>query len=304
MRYGGIEAGGTKWVCAISEGNGRLLDCITIPTSTPEETIALSARFFLDRGLPSAVGLGCFGPLDLRPDSATFGRLTTTPKHGWRQTDILGSLCQALRVPVAIDTDVNAAALGEWRWGAGMGLDVVSYLTVGTGIGGGTVVAGAPLHGLLHPEFGHVRIPHDWDEDPFPGTCPYHGDCFEGLASGEAMRARWGLRSEEISSEAAWQLEAEYISHGIVNLIHALSPERVIVGGGVMAQPRLLSLMRARVLALMAGYLDVGALRDERAICGYIVPPALGEQAGVLGAIELARRLVDVRAPETAASLI
>jgi len=275
VTYGGIEAGGTKWVCAVGEGPVDLRLLATLPTTTPEETIALAADFFSRNGKLDALGVGSFGPIDVRR-----GLITNTPKAGWANTDVVGMLSSALGVRVAFDTDVNAAALGEHRWGAAAGLDTFCYVTVGTGIGGGAMVNGRLLHGLVHPEFGHMRIPHDRDRDPFDGVCPFHGDCFEGLASGEAMRARWGTPAEMNDDAAAWALEAEYLALGLVNVISALSPQRIILGGGVAKQPMLLPLLRARIGNLLAEYI---AAPD-------IVAPALGDRAGVLGAIELARQ--------------
>lgn len=276
MTYGGIEAGGTKWVCAVGDGPDELHDIATFPTTTPEETLGAAVSFFACNGALAGIGVGSFGPVDLAR-----GAITTTPKPGWTNTDVVGMLRAALDVPIAFDTDVNAAALGEGRWGAAVGLSTFSYVTVGTGIGGGAVVNGELLHGHSHPEFGHMRIPHDRARDPFEGACPYHGDCFEGLASGGAMRARWGRPAEEIEDGEAWELEAEYVALGLVNVISTLSPELIVLGGGVPKQPALIPRVRKRVAALLAGYV----------VAPDIVPPALGDRAGVLGAIELARRI-------------
>ncbi len=290
MIYGGIEAGGTKWVCAIGSGPDDVQETVTFPTTHPEETIARAAEFFSGNGALAAVGIGSFGPIDLRRTSLTWGRITTTPKPGWADTEVVAALSAALDLPVAFDTDVNAAALGEHRWGAAVGLETFCYITVGTGIGGGGMANGHLLHGLLHPELGHMRIPHDRARDPFDGICPYHGDCFEGLASGDAVSARWGSPPEQITDERAWLLVAEYLALGLVTLICVLSPQRIIVGGGIMNEPSLLPLVRSRVHELVAGYFDAPELGE--AIDHYIVPPALGNHAGVLGAIELARRAV------------
>jgi fructokinase len=274
--HGGIEAGGTKWICAIGTGPDDLRELVTFPTTTPEETLARAVAFFAEHGGIEALGVGSFGPVDLRR-----GWITTTPKPGWANTDVAGALHRALAVPVAFDTDVNAAALGEQRWGAAVGLDTFCYLTVGTGIGGGVMAGNALVHGLDHPEIGHMLIPHDAARDPFAGSCPYHGDCFEGLASGTALRARWGRSGEELAGEPdVWELEADYLALGVVNVICALSPQLVILGGGVLKQPGLLDAVRERVPALLAGYVAAPE----------IVPPALGDRSGVLGAIELARR--------------
>jgi fructokinase len=289
MRYGGIEAGGTKWVCAIAEEPGLLAKTETFPTALPAETVSLASRFFTENGPVDALGVGAFGPVDIRRDSPTWGTITTTPKPGWADTDVVGPLRSRLGVPIALDTDVNAAALGEWRWGAAAGLDTFFYITVGTGVGGGAVANGRILHGLLHPEFGHMRIPHDRAADPFGGICPYHGDCLEGLASGEAIRQRWGRPGEELTGPAAWETEAEYLALALVNVVCMLSPQRIIIGGGVARQPTLLPLARRRVRELLGGYLRAPELTDPEAVDRFIVPPRLGGNAGVIGAIELAR---------------
>ena len=295
MIYGGIEAGGSKWVCATGTGPDDLEQTLTFATTDPEETIARAADFFSGNGAIAAIGIGSFGPIDIDRTSPTWGRITTTPKPGWAYTEVVAALRNALDLPIAFDTDVNAAALGEHRWGAAVGLETFCYITVGTGIGGGGIANGNLMHGLLHPEFGHMRIPHDRNRDPFDGACPYHGNCFEGLASGDALRARWGRSAEEIADESAWLLEAEYLALGLQNVICTISPQRIILGGGVMKEPALLPHVRSRVQALASGYFDapeLGAAIDE-----YIVPPALGDRAGVLGALELARRAVLMRAP-------
>jgi fructokinase len=290
--YGGIEAGGTKFVCAVGSGPDDLQAEERFPTTTPEETIARAIEFFRAQQFPLlAVGIASFGPVDPNPASPTFGHITTTPKPGWAHTDIVGAVRRALGVPVGFDTDVNGAALGEHRWGAAKGLDTFIYLTVGTGIGGGGMVNGRLIHGLMHPEMGHVRIPHDLAQDPFPGTCPYHGDCLEGLAAGPAIEQRWGRRGETLPHDhPAWPLEARYLALGLVNYIVTLSPQRIIIGGGVMEQPQLFPLVRREVQALLNGYLQVPAILED--IDGYIVPPALGRRAGVLGAIALAQEQV------------
>jgi fructokinase len=287
--YGAIEAGGTKWICAIADAAGRFIATETIPTTTPAETIDGAVRFFRGHEPPAALGIGSFGPVDLRTDSPTYGHITTTPKPGWANTDVVSALRAALGVPVRFDLDVNAAALGEWRHGAGAGLDTFCYMTVGTGIGVGAVVNGRILYGLLHPEFGHTLLPHDLDRDPYAGSCPYHGDCLEGLASGEAMRRRWGCPAEQIDDPKAWDLEADYLALAVVNLTYALSPERVVIGGGVAKHPALLPRVRARVLDLLAGYLATPALTEPAGMDDYIVGPSLGDRSGIVGAVEFAR---------------
>jgi fructokinase len=288
MSYGGIEAGGTKWVCAVADQPGRPGKLDTFPTTSPAETVARAVRFFTENGPVEALGVGSFGPVDIRPDSPTWGTITTTPKPGWGDTDVVAALRSGLPVPIALDTDVNAAALGEWRWGAAAGLDTFCYITVGTGIGGGSVVNGRLVHGLLHPELGHMRIPHDRARDPFDGICPYHGDCLEGLASGEAIRQRWGRPGQDLSGPAVWEIEAEYLALALVNVVCLLSPQRIIIGGGVANRPMLLPMARQRLRELLAGYLRAPELTEPQATDHYIVPPRLGGEAGVIGAIQLA----------------
>jgi fructokinase len=284
--YGGIEAGGSKWECAVGASPTDLRAVETIPTTVPGETIGRVVAFFEREGPIAALGIGSFGPLDRRPSSPTWGHITTTPKPGWENTDVGRELGRRLSVPVAFDTDVNAAALGEHRWGAAQALDTFCYVTVGTGIGGGGMLGGKLLHGLVHPEFGHIRIPHDRDEDPFPGTCPYHGDCWEGLASGRAIEARWGRPASEIADARAWKLEARYLALGLVSVTCVLSPERIVLGGGVMTRPGLLGLVKREIVALMNGYLDAGP--SAEGVSSYITLPALGSRSGVLGAMALA----------------
>ncbi|MDF2628016.1 MAG: fructokinase [Symbiobacteriaceae bacterium] len=286
--FGAVEAGGTKFVCAVGTGPHDLRPVTRFPTTTPEETLARVVAFFREQPEPvAAVGVGSFGPVDPNPASPTYGFVTSTPKPGWRNADVRGPIAAALGVPVGFDTDVNAAALGEYRWGAAAGLDTFVYLTVGTGIGGGGMLAGRLMHGMIHPEMGHMRIPHDRQADPYAGFCPYHGDCLEGLAAGPALERRWGRKAAELPPDhPAWALEAEYLALGLMNLVCTLSPQRIILGGGVMGQAHLFPLVRARVQALLNGYVEAPAILED--IDQYIVPPGLGERAGVLGAIALA----------------
>jgi fructokinase len=285
--YGGIETGGSTWRCAIGTGPDELRATETIPTTTPDETIGRAVAFFDREGPVDAVGIGSFGPVDQKVTSPTWGHITTTPKPGWAHTDVGQEIRRRLSVPVAFDTDVNAAALGEHRWGAAQGLDTFCYITVGTGIGGGGMARGKLLHGLVHPEIGHMRIPHDLEADPFPGACPYHDDCWEGLASGRAIEARWGRPAEDLADDhAVWELEARYLALGVVSVICVLSPERIVLGGGVMNQPQLLPLIRREVIGLMNGYLDLAAV--DGGVARYITLPALAPRSGVLGAIALA----------------
>lgn len=291
--YGGIEAGGTKFVCCVGTGPDDLRAETRFPTTTPEETLGRAVAFFREQhratGEPLlGLGVACFGPVDLDPVSATYGHVTTTPKPGWAGADVVGFLQDALGVPIGFDTDVNGAAMGEVRWGAGQGLDPFVYLTIGTGIGGGAIVNGAPLHGLVHPEMGHVRVRHDTVRDPFPGVCPFHGDCLEGLASGPALARRWGAPAETLPADhPAWELEAGYLAQLTADLVCTLSPRRIVLGGGVMAGPGVWPTLRRETQRLLAGYISAPAVLER--IDDYLVPPGLGERSGRLGALALAR---------------
>jgi fructokinase len=281
-RVGGIEAGGSKFVCAIGSGPEDA-ETVEFPTTTPEETMARVAGFFGNGAPVAAIGIASFGPIDPNPESPTFGCITSTPKLGWRNFNFVGAVREALQLPpefeVAFDTDVNAAALAESRWGAARGLRNFIYVTVGTGLGGGALVDGRLLHGRLHPEMGHIRVPHDRARDPFPGNCPYHGDCLEGLASAPALEARWGQPPHLLpDGHPAWELQAEYLALGIVNWTCTISPECLVLGGGVMRREELFPMIRARTAELLNGYVQPPE----------IVPPGLGVRAGVLGAMALA----------------
>ena len=282
---------GSAGACAGAGDDGELLDETSFPTTEPEQTIGQAVTYLQQHqgdGL-AAIGIGSFGPVDLTPGSPTYGHITTTPKPGWANVDIVGRVCRALDVPVGFDTDVNGAALGEYRWGAARGLDTFVYLTIGTGIGGGGMINGELIHGLIHPEMGHMRIPHDVERDPFAGWCPFHGDCLEGMAAGPAIEARWGRRGETLPLDhPAWELEAHYLALGVANLACVLSPQRVILGGGVMQQAHLFPLIRSEVQRLLNEYLKAPEILDR--IEEYIVPPGLGNRAGIKGAIALGQQ--------------
>jgi fructokinase len=291
--YGAVEAGGTKFVCMVGTGPGDIRERHRFPTTTPEDTLRETLNFFRSvearPGKPAAVGIASFGPVDLQPESATFGWITSTPKPGWANVDIAGAVKNALGVTVGFDTDVNAAALGEWRWGAAQGLDTFIYLTVGTGIGGGGLMNGRLMDGLVHPEMGHVRIPRDAIADPFAGICPFHGECLEGLASGTAITARWRADADALPDRhPAWTLEAHYLALALVNFICTLSPQRIVIGGGVMSRAHLYPLIRRQVLDLLNGYVRAPQLVES--VDDYVVAPGLGGDAGILGALALAER--------------
>ena len=290
---GGIEAGGTKFVCTVATGPDDIRAETRFPTTTPDETIGRAIAFFEDQqrkhGALAAIGIGSFGPIDLEKTSPTWGYVTSTPKPGWRDTDFVGRMRERFGVPIGWDTDVNAAALGEQVWGAAKGLGTFIYLTIGTGIGGGGMVNGRLIHGLVHPEMGHIVLPHDRERDPFPGRCPFHGDCLEGMASGPAIEERWGTPGGELPPDhEAWALEAEYLALSLRTFVCTLSPRRIIMGGGVMHVEGLFPLIRKRLLELLAGYVQHRAIIDD--IDAFVVPPGLGDRAGMLGAVALAQR--------------
>ena len=288
--FGAIEAGGTKFVCAVGTGPEDL-ESVQFPTTSPEDTVQAAIAFFRARaaGRLRAVGIASFGPIDLHPESPTFGYITSTPKEGWRNFDFAGTIRRALDVPVGFDTDVNGSALGEARWGAAQGLSDFVYLTVGTGIGGGAMVHGRILHGLMHPEMGHIRVPHDVSRDPYPGGCPYHVDCLEGLASGPAMEARWGVPGRDLPADhPAWWLEAQYLALGLANFVCTLSPERIVLGGGVMQQTQLFPLIRKELARILNGYIQAPEITERRE--NFVAPPRLGSRSGVLGALALAQQ--------------
>lgn len=288
-----VELGGTQVACLVGTGPGDIRAEVRIPTTTPAETLGQVGDWLAGAarrwGPLGAVGICCFGPVDLDPASRTWGHVTTTPKAGWEGTDVAGALGRRLGVPVGFDTDVNGAALGEHRWGAARGLRTFAYLTIGTGIGGGAVVEGHLVHGLVHPEMGHLPMPHDRQRDPFPGCCPFHGDCLEGLASGTALQARWGARGEALHDRPeVWDLEADHLAAGVMAITWVIAPERVILGGGVMQTPGLLDRVRQRLRRRMAGYRPhprlAGGMED------FLVAPGLGSRSGLLGGLILARQ--------------
>ena len=290
--YGGIEAGGTKFVCAVGSNPDDL--CVNvIETTTPNETISRVIAYFKKQNSTkklSSIGIGSFGPIDLNRNSKTYGFITSTPKLNWENVDFVGAIRSSFNIPIGFDTDVNAAAIGEYQWGAAQGLTNFIYLTIGTGIGGGGIINGIPLHGLLHPEMGHIFIPRDnSDKKSYEGNCPRHKDCFEGLASGPAIRNRWGRPPQDLNQDhPAWEYIAKYISYALVNYICTLSPQRIIIGGGVMKQSKLYPLIHQMVKELLNNYLQLPEIIEN--IQNYIVPPTLGDRSGILGAIALAKQ--------------
>jgi fructokinase len=290
--FGGVEIGGTKVVCALGDEHGRILAEERFPTTDPESTLAQVLSFLHERsastGRLAAIGVGSFGPIELRVSSALYGYIGNTPKPGWSRTDVVGTLRREFSCPVGFDTDVNAAALAEHRWGAARDVQSLVYVTVGTGIGGGVLIGGIPIHGLMHPEIGHVYPRRHPRDEEFSGVCPFHGDCLEGVASGPAIVARSGARLEQLPMDhVQWEIEADYLGQLCALLLMTLSPQRIVLGGGVMSQTQLLAPIRRRLQHWAAGYIDRTEVLSE--VDRFVVSPALGDQAGVRGALSLAK---------------
>ena len=289
--YGGMEGGGTKFVCAVGTRPDEIIDETRFLTTSPEETLDQAIAFFKKHTV-EAIGLAPFGPLDLNPASPAYGSITATPKPGWSNTDILGRFRKHFDVQMAFDLDVNAAAYGEYYWlSENRDLDSLVYFTIGTGIGAGVIINGKVVHGLTHPEAGHMRLPHDRQKDPFPGCCPFHGDCFEGLANGPAIGRRWGQSGDTLPDDhPAWDLEADYIAYALANVIFLLSPQRIVLGGGVMERPQLFPLIRQKVREIINGYIASPVMTGS--MNEYIVQPGLGKRSAILGAMAMARKSI------------
>lgn len=271
-------------VCAIGNEQGEIIERISIPTETPEITVPKLIEYFKDKEI-EALGIGCFGPIDLNRTSDTYGTITTTPKLAWQNFNIVGAFQDALSVPVGFDTDVNGSALGEATWGITRGLDNSVYFTIGTGVGAGIISNGKLLHGMLHPEGGHVLLAKHPD-DSYEGRCPFHGTCLEGMASGPAIEARWGKKAIELADrKEVWEMEAYYIGQALVDFIMILSPQRMILGGGVMHQEHMMPLVREELRRQLSGYILTKELEDLES---YIVLPSLNDNQGIMGALKLA----------------
>lgn len=284
MILGALEAGGTKMVCALGNEHGEIFEQVSIPTETPEITMPKIIEYFSDKNI-EALGIGCFGPIDLDKFSTTYGYITSTPKIPWINCNIVGILEEALHVPIGFDTDVNGSALGEATWGSLKGLDSGLYITIGTGVGVGIYSGGALLHNMLHPEAGHVLLAKH-PEDSYEGKCPYHRACFEGLAAGPAIEGRYGVPALELAdNKKVWELEAYYIAQAIMGYILTVSPRKIVLGGGVMHQQQLFPLVRKKVKELLNGYLQTKELED---MDSYIVPAALNDNQGIMGCLQLA----------------
>ena len=288
--YGAIEAGGTKFVCSVISDPEHIWEEARFPTTTPEETISRTIEFFREQQKKypfCAFGIATFGPVDLNPDSPTYGYITSTPKPGWQNTDLLGPIKEAFGLPCAFDTDVNGAALAEYIWGNPDHVGSLVYYTIGTGVGAGAVINGKPLHGMLHPEAGHVMIRRDPEKDPYKGFCPFHGDCLEGLCAGPSIKQRFGKGAETLDPEDPfWDIFAGYLAQACMAQVLMLSPEKIVLGGGVMHQTHLFPRIRRQLLEMLNGYVKASRLVDH--IDTYITPPVLGDHAGVCGAMALA----------------
>lgn len=290
MILGAIEAGGTKFVCGIGKEDGTVIERTSFPTTTPEETMAQVFSFFEGKGV-EAIGAGFFGPIDPVKGSPTYGCITTTPKPHWSNFNVVKALKERFDVPIGFDTDVNGAALGEYTWGAAQGLDSCLYITIGTGVGAGAVVDGKLIHGLSHPEMGHIIVRRH-PEDKYEGTCPYHSDCLEGLAAGPSLGKRWGVAGAELTPDhPAWEMEAYYLAQALMNYVLILSPQRIVMGGGVMKQQQLFPLIQKNLQGMLAGYVSHPSLNED--IAQFIVSPELGDNAGLCGALALAKVAID-----------
>ncbi|MEH7612099.1 ROK family protein [Gottfriedia acidiceleris] len=286
---GAIEAGGTKFVCAIGDENGNLIERIQFPTTVPEETISQVVEFFKNYPI-KAIGIGSFGPIDVNEKSSTYGSITSTPKMAWQGFPFVQAIKQHFSVPIGFNTDVNVAALGEATFGAANGLDSCLYITIGTGIGAGAVVNSNLLQGITHPEMGHILVRRH-PNDEFVGNCPYHRDCLEGLASGPAIEARWGQTgSNLINRKEVWDLEGYYIAQALMQYILILSPKKIILGGGVMNQMQVFESVYKYLKELVCDYVSLPELNE------YIVPPSLGNNAGITGALMLAHHALNKNA--------
>jgi fructokinase len=289
--FGAVEGGGTKFVVAIGNDRGDILAQERFPTADPASTLASTYAFLRQRGQAigtlAAIGVASFGPVELDKTSARYGFIGQTPKAGWNGTDMAGAFAREFACPIGFDTDVNAAALAEHRWGAARDVKNLVYLTIGTGIGGGVVVNGAPIHGLMHPEIGHVYPRRHPLDRGFDGVCPFHGDCLEGVASGPAILARTGASLQQLDeTHPQWEIEADYLGQLCAQLVATVSPQRIVMGGGVMSGARLLPLIRPRLQYWLRGYIDRSEILTD--VDRYVVAPKLGDYAGVLGALALA----------------
>ncbi len=283
MRLGALEAGGTKMVCAIGNELGEIYEQVSFKTETPQITLPKLVNYFKDKEI-DALGIACFGPIDLNRNSDTYGYITSSTKLAWQNCDVIGAF-KELGVPVGFDTDVNGSVLGEYTWGIAKGLSSCIYITVGTGVGVGVMIDGHLIHGMMHPEGGHVLLSRK-EGDTYKGFCPFHENCIEGLAAGPAIEARWGKKAVELADRTeVWELEAYYIAQALVDYVMTVSPQRIILGGGVMHQVQLLPMIRKEFIKLLGGYVKTKEIED---LDHYIVVQSLDDKQGIMGALKLA----------------
>ncbi len=295
--YGAVEAGGTKFVCSILADPDHYFEEVRFPTTTPQETLERTVAFFREQQKTyalEAIGVSCFGPVDLNQESPTYGYITTTPKPNWQYTEVAGVLQRELNLPIGFDTDVNGAALAEYTWGNSKKASSLVYYTVGTGVGAGVIINGMPVHGLVHPEAGHILIRQDYEIDPYPGHCPYHSNCLEGLCCGPAIQDRLGIPAQNLPQDHPfWKVLANYLAQACVAQVCQISPEKIVLGGGVMEQLQLFPMIRAEVVRLLNGYIQHPMILNN--IDEYITPPVLGNRAGACGAMALAKLKLEAR---------
>ena len=283
MRIGALEAGGTKMVCAVGDENGQILERASIVTENPDKTMPEILEFFRQYTL-DAIGIGTFGPVDLDRTSPTYGYITSTPKISWRNFNLLGSMKREFAVPIGLDTDVNASAIGEASYGITRGLDSSIYITVGTGIGVGVILDGKAVHGMQHPAAGHILLVRH-PEDNYTGRCPYHPNCLEGLASGPAIEERFGVKAAELPGDSlAWEIESFYLAQALVDFTLVYSPKRIVLGGGVMHQKQLFPKIREKYREMLNHYVDTPYVKD---LNNYIVPYSLDDNQGIMGCIRI-----------------
>lgn len=283
---GAIEAGGTKFVCAVGDDDFKIIDKISFPTTYPEETLQRIFNFFDIYANLNAIGIGSFGPIDTNKKSEKYGYITSTPKTNWRNFNFLGEMKRHYSIPIGWTTDVNAACLGEYEVGSASYNNSCLYLTVGTGIGGGAILNGTIVEGFGHTEMGHIIIRNHPDDD-FEGVCPYHKNCLEGLAAGPSIEKRYGVKAENLdSNHKIWGILAYYLAQALVNYTLILRPEKIILGGGVMNQASMLDLVKEEFSLLLANYIETPDLDS------YIVRPSLGNNVGIAGGLILAHQIL------------
>ena len=290
--YGSLEAGGTKFICAVADEEFNTVEELQFPTTTPQETLKKTADFFAKFKNLAAIGIGSFGPIDVDPKSKTYGYITTTPKPNWANVDVVGALKKRVDVPIYFTTDVNSSAYGEVyaRNNRGENIETLVYYTIGTGIGAGVIQRGEFIGGTSHPEMGHVYVSkHPIDvANNFDGVCPFHKGCLEGLAAGPSLEARTGVRGEHIDiTSDVWDIQASYIAQAAIQATLTFRPEKIVFGGGVMAQNHMVERVHRMFEELLNGYVPTPPVKD------FIVTPAVDNNgSATLGNFVLAKSLV------------